>query len=529
MYGPTRPYSDAKIDANVHRYMYESSVGPVPARIYFCTVVGIGSIFLLNVVLAIVSDCYDQSVHEAINDTGLEQGKGEAALTALKYMQTWVSIGSDTVRSGSQRTQRIGSGRRSSLLKRRIAKPPSGRIRERLRAGFMAFKTRLDALKQLFHSNIAVNDLVVHEKLGVGWVRRWDKARQKWNIVFLGHHRVREAATLAATLDESGPLPGFEAHNFTTITAQKQLLLVPSQAFRRAAMEAFQSPLHQGFVSLCVLGNAIALSAYHYNHDVFITNFVQGLWDRCHKVLPTLAQATFANPGNYTLLWEWRRAVRSSANISIDCTDFLTTGAQGVSAMPAQWETVLDWTIGAFSILFLFDLLLGLVGAVSTQPKAQFRATLDAVISVLTVIGIGIPFFSLFAVLRLYTFLFRLVKFFRMRQLERILLGLGDAMSAIVPLLIFVGFFVFFFAILGVQFFGPSSLAYISPAGVLIPTANWASMWPNQWGYGAFMTVVQILTGENWNNVMFQVMTDVSPAAVVYFLVLNCFGVCVPP
>jgi hypothetical protein len=115
-----------------------------------------------------------------------------------------------------------------------------------------------------------------------------------------------------------------------------------------------------------------------------------------------------------------------------------------------------------------------------------------------------------------------------MRQLERILLGLSDAMSAIVPLLILVGLFVFFFAILGVQFFGPYSKPFVSPDGILLPTANWASMWPNEWGSGAVMTVVQILTGDNWNNIMFKAMTDVGPATVVYFLVVNCFGVCVP-
>ena len=42
------------------------------------------------------------------------------------------------------------------------------------------------------------------------------------------------------------------------------------------------------------------------------------------------------------------------------------------------------------------------------------------------------------------------------------------------------------------------------------------------------MAVMQILTGENWNSIMFQVMTDVHPAAALYFLVVNCFGVYVP-
>jgi hypothetical protein len=380
---------------------------------------------------------------------------------------------------------------------------------------------------QLFSYDIAVNSLVLHERLGVGVVCKWDETREKWEVAFFGHRRVREAAAIAGILDDDA-LSGLEMHRFTKETACKKLLVAPYREVRMAAMEVFQSSLYQGFVTLCVLGNTVALCAYHYDNDVFIANYVQAMRDHCHSVLPTLAQAAFSNPANYTQLWEWRRAVQSSANISAGCTDFFATGGSGLLAMPPRWETALDWTNNAFSIFFFFDLLLSLIAAVSTQPKAQLRASADAAVSCLTVIGLGIPFFSLFAVLRLFTSLFRLVKFFRMTKLERILLGLGDAMSAIVPLLLLVAFFVFFFAILGVQFFGPSSRPYISPDGILLPTPNWASMWPNAWGYGALMTVMQILTGESWNSIMFQVMTDVHPAAALYFLVVNCFGVYVP-
>jgi hypothetical protein len=221
--------------------------------------------------------------------------------------------------------------------------------------------------------------------------------------------------------------------------------------------------------------------------------------------------------------------VQSSSNISAACTDFLVTGGSAVHAMPPYWETTLDWTNNAFSIFFLFDLGLGLFGAVSTQPKVQLRATADAVVSVLTVIGLGIPFFSLFAVLRLFTCAFRLVKLFRMRQLERILTGIGDAISAILPLLLLVCLFIFFFAILGVQFFGRSSSPFISADGSFIPGPNWASMWPNAWGYGAVVTVLQILTCDTWGPVMYQIMTDVHPAGALYFLAVFCFGVCVAP
>jgi hypothetical protein len=220
--------------------------------------------------------------------------------------------------------------------------------------------------------------------------------------------------------------------------------------------------------------------------------------------------------------------VQTSANISVECAHFIAMNfSQPIPAMPASWQSSLDTANNAFSIVFLVDLLLGLVGAVSTQPKAQLRASFDAVLSVLTVVGLAIPLFSVFAVLRLFTCLFRLARLFRMRQLERNLLGLGDAMAAIIPLMLLLGFFIFFFAILGVQFFGPYATAADLRRDAL-PTPNWASMGPNEWGYGALMTVVQILTGEGWSEIMYTTMTDCGPFAVVFFIALILLGTCAP-
>jgi hypothetical protein len=509
--------------------MYESSVGPVPARIYFCLVVVVGSIFLLSMVLAVVTDCYDQAVREA-NDSS--EAQIAAMMKVIKGLASWAN-GPVAEPEIARMARKMLIDRRKSAVKRTIVEPPRGRLRERLNSCLTVFKRRLEVIALFISDDIAVNSLVLHERLGVGVVSKWDEMREKWEVAFFGHHHVRAAAAAAKALDGVA-LAGLEMHRFTKEMARKKLLLAPDRHVRMAAMEVFQSSLYQGFVTLCVLGNTAALCAYHYNNDVFMQNYVQAMWDHCHSVLPTLAQAAFSIPANYTSyeytqLWEWRKAVQSSANISAGCTEFFATGGSGLLVMPPSWEPVLDWTNNAFSIFFVFDMLLSLVAAVSTQPKAQLRATVDAAVSCLTVIGLGIPFFSVFAVLRLFTSLFRLVKVFRMRKLERILLGLGDAMSAIVPLLLLVGFFVFFFAILGVQFFGSSSSPYISPDGILLPTPNFLSMWPNEWGYGAMMTVIQILTGENWNSIMFQVMIDVHPAAVLYFLVVNCFGVCALP
>jgi hypothetical protein len=383
------------------------------------------------------------------------------------------------------------------------------------------------ALTKALYSDVEVGTLVLHERLGVGLIRGWDKERKKWEIGFFGHRRLREASAVAGARDEDA-LSQLTAHFFSTARARQKVLLVPPQLFRMAVMEVFQSDIYQAVITFCVFGNTLALTAYHFNIEVFMANYIQAMWNSCYSVLPSLPGSAFSASGNYTQLWEWRSAVQTSANISVECAHFIAMNfSQPIPAMPASWQSSLDTANNAFSIVFLVDLLLGLVGAVSTQPKAQLRASFDAVLSVLTVVGLAIPLFSVFAVLRLFTCLFRLARLFRMRQLERNLLGLGDAMAAIIPLMLLLGFFIFFFAILGVQFFGPYATAADLRRDAL-PTPNWASMGPNEWGYGALMTVVQILTGEGWSEIMYTTMTDCGPFAVVFFIALILLGSCAP-
>ena len=255
--------------------MYEESVGPVPARIYFCLVVVIGSIFLLNVVLAIVTDCYEQAVDEA---SDVSDVKIAAVEKVLKGLHGWVDGPMEDV-AIKQMARKIVSGRRMSVAKperTRIRESVQGTLSQRVEAWRKALTTRLEAIREVFRNDIVVNALVLHEKLGVGVVRHWDEKRGKWGVVFFRHHRLREAATSLGTLDEDAAA-GLEAHRLTNVMAQRKLLLVPFRGFRMAAMEVFQSTAYQCFVTLCVLGNTIALSAYHFDIDVFTANYVEAL------------------------------------------------------------------------------------------------------------------------------------------------------------------------------------------------------------------------------------------------------------
>ena len=51
------------------------------------------------------------------------------------------------------------------------------------------------------------------------------------------------------------------------------------------------------------------------------------------------------------------------------------------------------------------------------------------------------------------------------------------------------------------EFFGTDLNAIQDFAATGLPKANFVSLGPNAYGYGALVTVVQLLTGENWNEV----------------------------
>ena len=176
----------------------------MPARIYFCLVVVIGSIFLLNVVLAIVTDCYEQAIDEA-SDTLDMNVKIAAVEKVLKGLHGWVDGPMEDV-AIKQMARKIVSGRKVS-----VAKPERVRTRESVQGTFsqrveawrqaLTTRLRLEAIRKVFRNDIAVNALVLHDQLGVGVVRHWDEKREKWGVVFFRHHRLREAALSLGNLD----------------------------------------------------------------------------------------------------------------------------------------------------------------------------------------------------------------------------------------------------------------------------------------------------------------------------------------
>ena len=66
-----------------------------------------------------------------------------------------------------------------------------------------------------------------------------------------------------------------------------------------------------------------------------------------------------------------------------------------------------------------------------------------------------------------------------------------------------------------------SSMLGIQIYGGLLPRdgrSNFHTLLPSEHGYGALVTVFQIMTGENWNEIMYLGLDTVGNASVVYFI-----------
>ena len=141
----------------------------------------------------------------------------------------------------------------------------------------------------------------------------------------------------------------------------------------------------------------------------------------------------------------------------------------------------------------------------------------------------GVAGFTVFRSLRLFRVLTVLTA--RFSSFQRVLNCLRQSATTLLPLCMLLALFIFVFALLGMQLFGPM----ISRAS----RSNFAFLLPGQrgHGYGALLTMFQILTGENWNEIMYRAICDLETSdffpctdsrmagALFFFVAVMCLGV----
>lgn len=125
--------------------------------------------------------------------------------------------------------------------------------------------------------------------------------------------------------------------------------------------------------------------------------------------------------------------------------------------------------------------------------------------------------------------LFRLFKLARSwKSMRQILTTMGVALGSLWPLTIVWGMFMYIFGLLGMQTVGNQFKTVKTDA----PRSNFDLFWPSEVGHGAFVVTFQIITTENWNNILYNCITSAGvfsslfPIAIVIFgnyIIMNLF------
>ncbi|KAE9253486.1 hypothetical protein PF002_g3305 [Phytophthora fragariae] len=126
--------------------------------------------------------------------------------------------------------------------------------------------------------------------------------------------------------------------------------------------------------------------------------------------------------------------------------------------------------------------------------------------------------------------IFRLFKLARSwPSLQKLIRLIANAVSEVGNFSVFLLLFMYVYALLGMQIFGnrfrfdSNGIPLTSPAAdmdseIYVPRANFDSLlWSG-------VTVFQVLTGENWNNVLFDGWRSTGSVALLYFISLVIFG-----
>ena len=106
--------------------------------------------------------------------------------------------------------------------------------------------------------------------------------------------------------------------------------------------------------------------------------------------------------------------------------------------------------------------------------------------------------------------------------MQRVLRTLIFALASLGPLCILICLFMYIFALLGMQLFGGK----FRFSKTDLPRTNFDSFFPSRAGHGAFLAIFQILSTENWNNIMYCGMVgfQMSPLYSLFFIVVMLIG-----
>jgi len=183
-----------------------------------------------------------------------------------------------------------------------------------------------------------------------------------------------------------------------------------------------------------------------------------------------------------------------------------------------QWLTdVSFWSNIVFTVIFALELVLVIIAIGPTAFSKDRFYMMDFVIFSVSIIELcisGSGVVSVFRALRLLRVLKLLRKFKSLRALVQVVLGaIVDTLYLNVVMLLFL----FIGALLGMTFFGGKMKQVESRVGEPV-RAHFDTF------YNGFYTVFQVITTDNWVNVMWNAMLATNVAAALFFVALVVLG-----
>jgi hypothetical protein len=340
-------------------------------------------------------------------------------------------------------------------------------------------------------------------------------------------------------------------------------VVVGSRCWRLKAtvFKLVESAAFGGFIMLLIIVNTVLLSIEYHDQDIFEQAWVEELEKNTSYV-----QNTFmCNPDVH--LCPNNTAVPCYCNFSaVDNTGFVCqiqleygdymncgmmfswkTGVMSdLPTMPKSYTDFLENANYFLGACFLAEMLLKLYAlGIRGYCRNAFNifdgcivlsSVIETIVKLASGGGGGGGFLSVFRAFRLFR-IFKLARSWK--SLNEILNKLIRALTSIGPLMIVMSLFIFIFALLGMNVFGQDSgflgngrhgEAFAKPCirePCNNPRSNFDRFLPlggPDGGHGAAATIFQILTGENWNNVLYDGMSKAGWPLALFFVCVIVIG-----
>ena len=175
--------------------------------------------------------------------------------------------------------------------------------------------------------------------------------------------------------------------------------------------------------------------------------------------------------------------------------------------MPAYQELILQRLNMFFTFLFIAEMLLKIIAIGPTKYLSDKMNYLDGSVVILSIVELGInsngggsgkSSLSAFRTVRIFrTFrVLRVARLLRMLHSMQVIIGvIQRSITSFIYIALLLLLFIFIFALLGMQIFGGN---FNFPDG--LPRGNYDSF------NTAFITVFQVLTVENWQQILYDSM-----------------------